>query len=391
MPMPPETDWHRRLELLVIQPTPFCNLDCRYCYLPDRNNTERMELKVLQKAIYNIFKLQLPNRKTSIVWHAGEPLVVPIHWYRKAFEIIAAHNIHNIGINHHFQSNAVLLDDSWCQFIHEHLIKIGISLDGPQHLHDKNRMHRSGKGSFTQAMAGVKHLQNASIPFHAICVLSKKSLQHPDEIYDFFLDLGVTSLCFNMEEIEGSHRHSSLQHAGSIQLFHSFFSRIVKRSMEDNHKIRIREIDNVIAALKSPIFGNLFANSQNQAGRIITVNYLGQFSTWSPELISIQHPEYGSLIIGDATNKATLIKPFEKFKQIEKEINAGVNSCHKNCSYFNFCLGGAPSNKLSEHNHFDTSETLHCTIMQKTIIDIVLTALDNLLPAQNSATLHREY
>ena len=30
------------LELLVLQPTPFCNINCSYCYLPDRQSTRRM-------------------------------------------------------------------------------------------------------------------------------------------------------------------------------------------------------------------------------------------------------------------------------------------------------------------------------------------------------------
>ena len=63
------------VELLIIQGSPFCNIDCRYCYLPDRLNKARVSAKTIQRAIKNLINDDLLGRKISIVWHAGEPFV----------------------------------------------------------------------------------------------------------------------------------------------------------------------------------------------------------------------------------------------------------------------------------------------------------------------------
>ena len=36
--------------LLILQPTPFCNLDCDYCYLPNRDDTRRMSIATVRLA-----------------------------------------------------------------------------------------------------------------------------------------------------------------------------------------------------------------------------------------------------------------------------------------------------------------------------------------------------
>jgi len=63
------------LELLVIQPTPFCNLDCSYCYLPDRSNKRKMTLETLEKTFNWVFSSGLVRQPFTLLWHAGEPMV----------------------------------------------------------------------------------------------------------------------------------------------------------------------------------------------------------------------------------------------------------------------------------------------------------------------------
>ena len=135
------------LDLLVIQATPFCNLDCRYCYLPDRQNTERMSLAVLDRLFARVFESDVVRRGFTVVWHAGEPLVLPPAFYAEAFAIAARHNRAGYPLVHSYQTNATLLDEAWCDFIRRHGIRIGVSLDGPAFLHDRQRVTRHGRGT----------------------------------------------------------------------------------------------------------------------------------------------------------------------------------------------------------------------------------------------------
>src|SRR5262245_19715412 len=66
------------LELLVLQPTPFCNIDCSYCYLPGRQSIRRMSAETLEHTFRWVFSSGLARQEFTLLWHAGEPLVLPV-------------------------------------------------------------------------------------------------------------------------------------------------------------------------------------------------------------------------------------------------------------------------------------------------------------------------
>src|SRR5437588_9160219 len=80
------------LELLVLQPTPFCNINCSYCYLPDRQSTKRMSPAVLERSLEWVFSSGLVREPFTLLWHAGEPLVVGVGFYERASELLALYN-----------------------------------------------------------------------------------------------------------------------------------------------------------------------------------------------------------------------------------------------------------------------------------------------------------
>jgi uncharacterized protein len=115
-----------KIDTIAIQPTPFCNLDCSYCYLPNRLNTKRMELEILT----HIFKLVLPSRFVSdeitVMWHAGEPLIPPVSFYQEAFALQQKWNTKGVRIVNSFQTNATLVTQSWCDFFKAYNIRVGV-------------------------------------------------------------------------------------------------------------------------------------------------------------------------------------------------------------------------------------------------------------------------
>src|SRR5262245_62815309 len=80
------------LELLVLQPTPFCNINCSYCYLPDRQSTRRMSRATLEATFRWVFASGLARQPFTLLWHAGEPLVLPVSYYDEAIELLNRHN-----------------------------------------------------------------------------------------------------------------------------------------------------------------------------------------------------------------------------------------------------------------------------------------------------------
>src|SRR5579864_5293540 len=129
-----------KTQKFIIQPTSFCNLNCRYCYLPNRLSTKRIDMHTLSRILSTIFSSSLISDSVEIVWHAGEPMTLPIRFYDEAFQLIVQHNTRKIPITVTFQTNGTRITQQWCDFINDHHARISISLDGPQHFHDINRV-----------------------------------------------------------------------------------------------------------------------------------------------------------------------------------------------------------------------------------------------------------
>src|SRR5271156_1740992 len=105
------------LELLVLQPTPFCNINCSYCYLPDRQSKRRVSLETRDQPFAWVFASGRAREPFTLLWHAGEPLVVPVSFYEDATELLHRHNTAQIPVMQSFQTNATLLDARWCAFL----------------------------------------------------------------------------------------------------------------------------------------------------------------------------------------------------------------------------------------------------------------------------------
>ena len=88
------------LELLVLQPTPFCNINCSYCYLPDRQSTKKMSPGTLRQALDWVFSSGLAREPFSLLWHAGEPLVMPVDFYEEAMALLAQANRSGVTVYH---------------------------------------------------------------------------------------------------------------------------------------------------------------------------------------------------------------------------------------------------------------------------------------------------
>ena len=187
------------VEEIIIQSTPYCNLNCKYCYLPNRDDRSRTNPILLADVLRYLHLSGYASPKMDIIWHAGEPLAAGLRFYKETMEHVSAANL-PYSVIHNIQTNATLINDNWCSFFKDHDFKIGVSLDGPEFIHDHNRVFRSGKGSFALTMRGIQLLQSYGINPHLIAVVTSKSLNYADEIYDFFEKIGIRRAGFNIEE-----------------------------------------------------------------------------------------------------------------------------------------------------------------------------------------------
>jgi len=360
--------------MIVLQPTSFCNINCSYCYLPDRHSKNQLSLDVLTVIFEKVFTSNFFQKNLTVAWHAGEPLSVPISFYEKAFEIIETlkekFNLSSLRITHTLQTNGTLINQGWCDLFKKYDVKVGVSVDGPEFIHDAHRKTRTGLGTFGATMRGISWLQKNDIVFTVISVLTALSLEHGDEILKFFVDQDIKYIGFNVEEIEGSHQTSGLNDRSLEVKYRDFMKSMYQFSKANINKIHLREFEQAEFFIREQ---KDIKKGQSSPFLMLNIAYNGDFSTFSPELLSMDSKTYGDFILGNfLTDTLESVVETEKFKRISQDIQAGVDLCEETCDYFLVCGGGAPANKYFENGSFATSETMYCRYTKQIIADIVL-------------------
>jgi uncharacterized protein len=372
------------VRLLVLQPTPFCNLDCDYCYLPDRGDRTRLSFELLEAALERVLESPFFEGGFTLLWHAGEPLTVPIAFYDEASQRIQRalerHGLPPSTVVQSLQTNATVINQAWCDCFARNDIHVGVSLDGPAFLHDAHRLTRAGLPTHAAAMRGVSWLQRCGIPFEVISVLTADGLDHADAIADFFLEHGIADVGFNMEETEGANAHSSLEASGAERpaleaRYRRFMERIWQRCREQPGALRIREFDGITSLACSD--ARLDHTDMNTPFVIVNVDARGNVSTFDPELLSVRTERFGDFAFGHVLHDRLVdLVASDKFQRVHQEIRTGVERCRSSCEYFGLCGGGAGSNKYWEHGSFDCSVTQHCRYRIQLVADVVLAGME---------------
>jgi uncharacterized protein len=367
------------LELLVLQPTPFCNLDCSYCYLPDRQNPRKMSRGTLEKSFDWVFASGLVRQPFTLLWHAGEPMVLPPAFYEQAAELLARHDPGGDLVTQSIQTNATLVSPEWCELILRLNIHVGVSVDGPAFLHDRCRRTRQGTGTLDRVLRGIRCLLEHGVPVHALTVLTAESLSYPDELFDFYRENGLTDVSFNVEEIEGPHATSSLLGHQIPGRFRRFLARFLDLALSAEPPLTVREFDRPVAAILGRRPGQGDRVQESRPFAILNVGCDGDFSTYSPELLGLSSPRHGTFALGNvATDSLQAVLSSPRFLALDEEIAQGIEMCRQECRYYGFCGGGPPGNKYFENGTFASTETLFCRLHEKACLDVALDRLERM-------------
>ena len=178
-----------------------CNLNCKYCYYIDKNSLYpktgdfRMPEVILEEYIVQHIEASA-EQVIRFSWHGGEPTLLGLDYFKKIVYLQRKYLPKNRKIENGMQTNGTLLDKEWCRFLADEDFYVGISIDGPQELHDKYRLTRGGKSAFKQTMRGYEILQTFSVNTDILCVVNSQNVCYPTEVYRFFKQLGAAYLSF---------------------------------------------------------------------------------------------------------------------------------------------------------------------------------------------------
>ncbi len=187
---------------LLAKPTgPICNLDCEYCFFLSKEMLYPGDRFRMADDLLETYVLQLLEaHRTPVVtvaWQGGEPTMMGLDFFKRSVELVDKHRRPDQQIDYTIQTNGVLIDERWAAFFKENRFLVGLSVDGPRHLHDTYRVDKRGKGSFDRVMAGYEHLKAAGVDVNVLCTVHAANQDHALEVYRFFRDgMGVRFIQF---------------------------------------------------------------------------------------------------------------------------------------------------------------------------------------------------
>ncbi|HBY64538.1 MAG TPA: anaerobic sulfatase maturase [Solibacterales bacterium] len=243
-----------KITSLLIKPaSAVCNLDCSYCFYLDRDAdpykalpARQMSLDTLERLVDSWLFYSYPN--SVFAFQGGEPTLAGLPFFQKLVEFQQQYGRNGQNVSNALQTNAILLDEDWCALFREFNWLLGVSIDGPEDVHDLYRYNKAGHGTWRKVVDNISLLQREKVEFNALCVLSQANVGKPREVYRFLRGLGIDNMQFiPLAEFDGE--GNPLPFTINAQQYGSFLCEIFDLWWPERRKVRVRFFDNTAEAL----------------------------------------------------------------------------------------------------------------------------------------------
>jgi len=188
------------LNSVLIKPAgPDCNMACAYCFYREKEAlfpgvaAHRMSDGVIEETLRQLFAQPIPA--VSIGWQGGEPTLMGLAFFQQAVDLQVRYG-KGKSVGNGLQTNGLLLDRNWVAFLNRYQFLVGLSLDGPEHVHDHYRRLSGGQGTWTKTVDAAKLLLDADVAVNALVVVNDYSARFPEEVYRFHKALGMNHMQF---------------------------------------------------------------------------------------------------------------------------------------------------------------------------------------------------
>jgi uncharacterized protein len=349
----------KKQKSIVIKPVgAFCNLNCDYCfYLEKRRlyggapSSHRMTDETVEKVIADMFAC---SDAPTFVWHGGEPTLAGIEFFVK---VVATQRFYARGrpYSNAIQTNGTLLNDEWAHFFKNENFLVGISLDGPEKIHNLYRKDRGGKGTFDRVFQKAKMLLEKGVQVNALAVINDCSAKFPKKIYRFFKKNGFNFMQFiPVAETDPQNPEHAAPYSAGARDYGMFLDKLFKLWIKDFDFEKLRQKTSIrfFDSLLQVYIGMEAAHCifRKECGDAITVEHNGDM--FPCDYLVSNDTRIGNLnemSLADVFNSKSL----SRFGALKANIDAECNAC----KWLNLCYGGCIKDRMRDpqdrgKNHF---------------------------------------
>ncbi len=244
------------INVLIKPASSSCNLKCKYCFYydvaenRDKQNYGIMTCDTLEALVKRVF--EYAEHFAGFAFQGGEPTIAGLNFYRKLIELQRKYNVKKIKVNNAIQTNGIIIDDEWAEFLAENNFLVGLSLDGPKDIHDLNRVDSKGIGSHSRIEKTVELFNKYKVEYNILCVVTKAVSRHIEKVYNYYIKKGFQYLQFipcldELGKEPGNNPYSLIPESYEHSLKKLFD--LWYRDFKLERRISIRMFDNIVQML----------------------------------------------------------------------------------------------------------------------------------------------
>ena len=326
-----------------------CNLACRYCYYIDKERHEEMTDDLLDEFIRQYLEAQT-QPEVLFTWHGGEPLLRPVSFYQKALQMQQRY-ARGRTVDNCLQTNGTLITPEWCQFFHDNRFLIGISIDGPQDLHDAYRRSPRQQQTWQQVMHAIELLNRYDVMWNAMATVNHLTAAEPQRFYRFFRDIGCQYLQFT--PVVERHQGKVTDYSVTPGLWGRFLCGVYDEWVQQD-----------IGEVYVQLFDATLANWVGEAPGLCSMSPLcGRCAAMESngDVYSCDHFVFPDYLLGNIrTSTLTSMLYGERQQQFGRNKSERLSRQCRECPYLFACHGECPRNRFVDDCYGEPNHNYLC-------------------------------
>ena len=326
------------INLLIKPASSLCNLRCKYCFyhsIAENRSVPSYGIMDSETAELLVKKaLDYAENICTFAFQGGEPTLAGLDFYKNFVQLVSKYNTKNININYAIQTNGIIINEEWADFLARNKFLVGLSLDGPKDVNDVYRIDSREEGSFSRIMKTVEIFNRYDVQYNILCVVNNLVARHANKIYNFFVKNKFSYLQFiqcldPIDEEPGGNPYSL-----NPDMYASFLKKIFDnwyRDVTNGKFVSIRYFDNLVGMIMGyppeacGMLGRCSCYFVIEADGSVYPCDFYVLDEW--KLGNVKSADFSDLINTDTA---------KKFVQVSLHVD---DKC-KECKWFKICRGG---------------------------------------------------
>lgn len=328
----------KHISILIKPASSLCNLRCKYCFyanvssLREIRSYGRMKNDITEKMIENIYADLEDGDELTLAFQGGEPTLAGLTYFKNLTRMVEEQE-KRVIVHYAIQTNGIVINEQWCQFLKQHNFLVGLSIDGHPLYHDMNRLDPRGRGTF-QKVLHTKHLfDQYEIQYNILCVLTEQLAGEVNKVFKFLLEEKIEFVQFIpcLDDLQSNTKHNYGLTPGRFASFYHQLLKLWLAELQKHHYVSVKLFDDIV---------NLLVHKQVTSCGILgncSVQYVieADGSVYPCDFYVLDQFRMGYI------QEKTLRELFEQ--EISHKFmceKAPLQSYCQKCPFFNICRGG---------------------------------------------------